>query len=61
MFFVFLFLEKFPEAILTNCQKCTPKQSVSFDKITDWYTKNEPKKYDAVVAKALERLSKKSG
>ncbi|KAK0177985.1 hypothetical protein PV328_001974 [Microctonus aethiopoides] len=54
------FRDRFPEAIVTNCKKCTAKQSENFDKITDWYTAHEPEKYNALVEMALRKLTKKS-
>ncbi|XP_034935284.1 ejaculatory bulb-specific protein 3-like [Chelonus insularis] len=54
------FKERFPEAIVTNCRKCTKKQSESFDKITLWYTTHELDKYNAIVAAALKKYTNKS-
>ncbi|XP_008545227.1 putative odorant-binding protein A10 [Microplitis demolitor] len=52
------FRDHFPEAIVTNCRRCTKKQLASFDKITDWYTTHELDKYNALVAMAIKKYSK---
>nr|AQN78401.1 chemosensory protein 7 [Meteorus pulchricornis] len=59
-FLLFFILDRFPEAVVTNCRKCTRRQSENFDKLTDWYTKHEPEKYNAIVGMALKKLMKKS-
>ena len=45
-----------PEAIATKCKKCTEKQVKMFDAMAEWYTENQPEKWDAVVKKMLESL-----
>ncbi|THK33132.1 ejaculatory bulb-specific protein 3 [Diachasma alloeum] len=54
------FRDTLPEAIVTRCKKCTARQSVNFDKISDWYTTNEPEKYQIIVAKAVRDIMAKS-
>ncbi|KAG8041730.1 hypothetical protein G9C98_007034 [Cotesia typhae] len=54
------FRDHFPEAIVTNCKKCTPKQLENFDKLTDWYTTHELNKYNALVELALKKFTKKN-
>nr|QNL14941.1 chemosensory protein 4 [Aulacocentrum confusum] len=51
------FRDTFAEAVLTQCVKCTARQTEIFNKITDWYTKNEPEKYNMVIAKAVKFLA----
>ncbi|EFN72617.1 Putative odorant-binding protein A10 [Camponotus floridanus] len=48
------------EALQTKCKLCTEKQKYMLDELSDWYTKNEPAKWDALVAKSLENMKKKA-
>ncbi|XP_011296666.1 ejaculatory bulb-specific protein 3 [Fopius arisanus] len=54
------FRDTLPEAIVTKCRKCTARQSINFDKISDWYTTNDLEKYQIIVAKAVRDLMAKS-
>ncbi|KAJ8670411.1 hypothetical protein QAD02_001670 [Eretmocerus hayati] len=54
------FKERFPEAMVTKCVKCTQKQSQNFEKIIDYYIKNEPAKWEAVLVKAISDYRKKN-
>jgi len=47
-------------ALQTNCRKCTEKQKYILDLIVDWYTKNKPKEWEALVAKSIEDAKKKN-
>nr|AJP61959.1 chemosensory protein [Phenacoccus solenopsis] len=53
------FKEKFPEALVTKCRKCTEKQKVSFQKIVEYYTEKEPEKWKMVLTKAINDAQKK--
>nr|ANT46051.1 chemosensory protein 3 [Microplitis mediator] len=44
----------FPEAIATNCKKCTEWQKEAFDKIADWYTVHEPDNWNSFVDKMVQ-------
>ncbi|XP_015516355.2 uncharacterized protein LOC107221751 [Neodiprion lecontei] len=48
----------FPEAVLTKCRKCTEKQKKTLDILVDWYAKNQPEQWNALVAKFLEDVQK---
>ncbi|KYM98241.1 PREDICTED: ejaculatory bulb-specific protein 3-like [Cyphomyrmex costatus] len=50
----------FSEAYQTKCKKCTEKQKEMFSTIIDWYKKNEPDKWQLVVAKTVEDMKKKA-
>jgi len=54
------FKEIFGDALQNKCKRCTEKQKEHMDFIVDWYTKNEPVKWEALVAKFLEDLKKKN-
>ncbi|XP_063983022.1 ejaculatory bulb-specific protein 3-like [Diachasmimorpha longicaudata] len=54
------FRDTLPEAIVTRCKKCTERQTINFDKISEWYTKNEPEKYQIIVAKAVRDIMARS-
>lgn len=54
------FKEKFPEAIVTKCRKCTTKQKESFEKIVVFYTEKEPEKWNAILVKAIKDSQKSS-
>lgn len=47
------FKDKFPEAIVTQCRKCTSKQKESFEKIVLYYSEKEPEKWNAVLSRAV--------
>lgn len=59
-FFV-LFSEIFGEAVVTKCKKCTEKQKENMDIIVDWFTKNKPEDWQAIVAKSIEDMKQKNG
>uniref|UniRef100_A0A1S5VFJ5 Chemosensory protein n=1 Tax=Meteorus pulchricornis TaxID=51522 RepID=A0A1S5VFJ5_9HYME len=48
------FKSHFPEVVATACSKCTEWQSQAFDKIADWYNKNDEATWNAFVAKNME-------
>ena len=51
--------DKFPEAIVSKCKKCTEKQKESFEKIVLYYTEKEPEKWKAILARSIEQSQKK--
>ncbi|XP_016843424.1 uncharacterized protein LOC100113667 [Nasonia vitripennis] len=53
------FKEKFPEAIVTKCRKCTQKQKDSFEKIVLYYTEKQPEQWKMLLAKAIANSQKK--
>ncbi|KZC11655.1 Ejaculatory bulb-specific protein 3 [Dufourea novaeangliae] len=55
------FKDRFPEAFVTKCKKCTPKQVIFFDKISEWFTENEPEMWKAVIEKAVQNVQNKGG
>jgi len=55
-----LISEIFGEALQTQCKKCTQKQKNFLDVIVDWYTKNKPEQWEALVAKSNEEAKKKN-
>lgn len=55
-----LFSVIFGEAVITKCKKCTEKQKQNLDITVDWYTKNQPDKWNALVEKNIEDLKKKN-
>ncbi|KAG8041731.1 hypothetical protein G9C98_007035 [Cotesia typhae] len=44
----------FPEAVVTNCRKCTEWQKVAFDKIADWYSSHQPDNWNSLIDKMLQ-------
>ncbi|XP_072759633.1 ejaculatory bulb-specific protein 3-like [Anoplolepis gracilipes] len=48
------------EAIQTQCRKCTEKQKNMLDQVSDWYTKNQPEKWNRLIAKSIENIKKKN-
>ncbi|GAB1860002.1 Chemosensory protein [Camponotus japonicus] len=48
------------EAFQTKCKLCTEKQKYMLDEISEWYTKNDPEKWNAFIAKTLEDMKKKA-
>ena len=48
------------EAVVTKCSKCTEKQKIFLDKVADWFTKNQPEKWQAFIEKSLEDAKKKA-
>jgi len=46
------------EAHRTKCKRCTEKQKEIFKKVADWYKKNEPGKWELVLAKMAEDAKK---
>lgn len=49
-------LENLPEAVTTNCKKCTEKQKENFNTIADWFNKNQPEKWTAFVEYMLKSM-----
>ncbi|XP_020289357.1 ejaculatory bulb-specific protein 3-like [Pseudomyrmex gracilis] len=54
------FKEIVGEALQTECKKCSERQKLLLEIMIDWYTKNEPDKWQAFVAKTIEDLRKKN-
>ncbi|EZA59553.1 ObirCsp9 [Ooceraea biroi] len=52
--------EKFAEAYITRCRKCTEKQVAFLDKITDWYMKNDPATWKRGVEMVIKELRNKN-
>ncbi|XP_011160226.1 ejaculatory bulb-specific protein 3 [Solenopsis invicta] len=52
--------EVFSDALNNNCKRCTEKQKEHMDYIVDWYTKNKPDEWQAIVVKSIEDLKKKN-
>ncbi|XP_018400209.1 PREDICTED: ejaculatory bulb-specific protein 3-like [Cyphomyrmex costatus] len=50
----------FSEAYQTNCKKCTEKQKEKIAAVQDWFQKNEPDKWQLIVAKTAEDMKKKA-
>ncbi|XP_018397048.1 PREDICTED: ejaculatory bulb-specific protein 3-like [Cyphomyrmex costatus] len=50
----------FSEVYQSNCKKCTEKQKEMFLAVTDWFRKNEPNKWQLVVAKTIKDMKKKA-
>ncbi|XP_012522579.2 ejaculatory bulb-specific protein 3 [Monomorium pharaonis] len=50
----------FPEAVQTNCKKCTEKQKNNLNLAADWMTKNKPNEWQALVAKSVEEMKMKN-
>ncbi|XP_076168147.1 chemosensory protein 1 [Ptiloglossa arizonensis] len=50
------FKENLPEAVTTNCKKCTEKQKENFNTIADWFNKNQPEKWTAFVEYMLKSM-----
>lgn len=55
-----IFSEVASEAFQTKCKLCTEKQKYMMDEISVWFTKNQPDKWNAFVAKSLEDMKKKA-
>lgn len=53
------FKDKFPEAIVTKCKRCTEKQKESFEKIVLYYTEKEPEKWNVILTKSISDFTKK--
>lgn len=51
----FSFLEKFAEAIVTRCIKCTEKQIYFFNTIVEWFMKNEPETWNRLLTMAIKK------
>ncbi|OAD52842.1 Ejaculatory bulb-specific protein 3 [Eufriesea mexicana] len=47
------FKEHISEAFATKCKKCTEIQKRNMDKMAEWYTTNQPDKWDALVESLL--------
>ncbi|XP_003705120.1 chemosensory protein 1 [Megachile rotundata] len=54
------FKEHITEAFVTKCRLCTERQKELFDKMADWYNKNEPSKWQAFVEKSLNDAKKRA-
>ena len=50
----------FSEAYHTKCKKCTEKQKKIFSSGINWYKKNDPDKWQLIVAKSVEDMKKKA-
>lgn len=50
---IYYFTERFPEAVVTKCRKCTEKQKVAFDKIANWFNDNDQEKWNQILRKAI--------
>jgi len=50
----------FSEAYQTKCKKCTEKQKEIFNVVVDWYEKNDPERWQLIVAKTIEDMKKKN-
>jgi len=55
-----LISEFFSEAFQNKCKRCTEKQKQMMDVIVDWYTKNRPEQWQAIIAKTIEDLKKQN-
>ncbi|KAG5319920.1 PEB3 protein, partial [Acromyrmex heyeri] len=49
----------FSEAYHTKCKKCTEKQKEIFSLVINWYKKNDPDKWQLILAKSIEDMKKK--
>jgi len=56
-----LILGLISEAYKTKCKRCTEKQKEMFKKVAEWYMKNEPDKWELILAKIAEDAKKKAG
>jgi len=56
-----LVLELFTDAYLTKCMRCTEKQKETLKKVSEWYVKNAPEKWESIIAKIAEDAKKKAG
>ncbi|XP_014475963.1 PREDICTED: ejaculatory bulb-specific protein 3-like [Dinoponera quadriceps] len=52
--------ENYAEAFVTRCKKCTEKQAEFFDKVADWFTKNDPETWDRAIKLAIKELRDKN-
>ncbi|XP_054003637.1 ejaculatory bulb-specific protein 3-like [Hylaeus anthracinus] len=53
----------FPEMITTNCRKCTPRQNVYLFMVQNWYQRNQPERWTALVNRmnSIQQQSQPSG
>ncbi|XP_076765717.1 chemosensory protein 1 [Xylocopa sonorina] len=51
----------FAEAFVTKCKKCTEKQVDMLNKVSAWYSENEPDNWKKVVERAMQSMQKKGG
>lgn len=58
--FLIFISEIFGESLQTKCKRCTEKQKEMMDKVVDWYTKNKPDQWEALVTKSIENAKKKN-
>ncbi|KAG5334700.1 PEB3 protein, partial [Acromyrmex charruanus] len=52
------FAEIIGDAMQTQCRKCTEKQKNLLDTLIDWYTKNKPEEWEAIIKKNFRERSK---
>ncbi|KZC11372.1 PREDICTED: ejaculatory bulb-specific protein 3-like [Dufourea novaeangliae] len=52
------FKANLPEAVATQCKKCTEKQKNTFDVMADWYNKNQPDKWTAFIERMVINAKK---
>ncbi|KAH0953280.1 Csp9 [Eciton burchellii] len=52
--------DKFKEMYLTKCMKCTEKQVMFFDKVTEWFMINDPDTWKHIVEIILKELRNKN-
>jgi len=50
----------FSEAYQTKCKKCTEKLKEIFNTAADWWAKNDPERWQLIVAKTAEKIKKKN-
>ncbi|KAG5315282.1 PEB3 protein, partial [Pseudoatta argentina] len=46
------------EAVQTQCRKCTEKQKNLLEILIDWYSKNKPEDWEAIIKKNFRERSK---
>ncbi|XP_011690645.1 PREDICTED: ejaculatory bulb-specific protein 3-like [Wasmannia auropunctata] len=54
------FKEIFSDALQSKCKRCTEKQKQMMDSLVDYFTKNKPEQWEALVRKSIEDLKKKN-
>ncbi|XP_018044629.1 PREDICTED: putative odorant-binding protein A10 [Atta colombica] len=48
------------EAMQTQCRKCSEKQKELLNVLSDWFTKNRPEEWEALVKKTIENVQNKN-
>jgi len=48
------------EAMQTQCRKCSEKQKELLNVLSDWFTKNKPEEWEALVKKTIENVQNKN-